>query len=200
MPDPSQFDLDFRPATYWAGMARATANVKGTMRRRMLDSGRAIPPQLLAESLDDETRVEVGRWHPAFMGGEYLPDHDDTEVTVARFELGATTGDVIDIRARPMADGIAYRIVDEYDTAFTCSPAISAKALTMGEFVALIDSVSDGDRTGLTGALRDFQVDFGDEPAEDIVGFVRVVSDFYPQLEAWYEAEAHEWLQRRLTP
>lgn len=200
MPDPTQFDLDFRPTTYWAGAARAGANIKGTFRREMLQGAAALeglPPELLAPSLGEDVRAEVGSWHPAFMGGEYLPDHEDNEVTIARVELESTTGDVIAVRARPMADGIGYRVVDEYETPFTCSPTSSSKPLTLGELIGLIDTVTDGERTGLTTAFREL----GGVP-EDLEGmahFVHVVSDFYPQLEAWYDAEASEWFERRLA-
>jgi hypothetical protein len=196
MPEPSQFDLDFRPSTYWAGPARATANIKGTMRRKMVGRGRDVPAELLAPSLDDDVRAEISGWHPAFMGGEYLPDHDEGEVTIARIEMESTTGDVIDVRARPIADGIGYRVVDEYETAFTCRPTTSTKPLTMGELVGLIDSINDGERTGLTNSLRDYQVE-GEVAVEEAATFVQVASDFYPQLTAWFEAEAAEWLKRQ---
>lgn len=195
MPDPSQFDLDYRPTTYWAGFARATANVKGTTRRKMVGQP-DVPAALLAESLDDETRAAVGQLDPAFMGGEYLPDHTDDEVTIARVELASTTGDVIEIRARRTADGVAYRVVDEYESPWSCAPASSAGPLSMGELIRLIDGATDGERSGLTTAMRDYQLE-GDVEPEEAADFVTVVSDFYPQLGAWYEAEAVEWLEQR---
>lgn len=50
----------------------------------------------------------------------------------------------------------------------------------------------DCDAEGLTGAYRPYNLDGCDAP--DLVGFVTVASDFYPELGAHYQEEAGEWL------
>jgi hypothetical protein len=40
------------------------------------------------------SRSALGRLHPSFMGGEYLPDRRDTEVEIARINIDSTTSDV----------------------------------------------------------------------------------------------------------
>ena len=47
------------------------------------------------------------------MGGEYLPADLEDEIEVARIELASTTGDVIQLRARPSDGRILYRAVGE---------------------------------------------------------------------------------------
>jgi hypothetical protein len=60
------------------------------------------------------TAVALGRLHPSFMGGEYLPDRRDTEAEIARLNIDSTTSDVTSVYARPGKDRINYRVVDEY--------------------------------------------------------------------------------------
>src|ERR1022692_2397225 len=117
-----------RPQSYWYDqdvLATLLRNVKGTQRRRMITDywkqGRLpeLEEELLKDTLSEEARVQLGKIHPSFMGGEYLPDYLDTEVEIARIELASTTSDVISIRAARDPQGIRYRIVQEYDFEFT---------------------------------------------------------------------------------
>ena len=43
--------------------------------------------ELLNDSLDDRVRESLGRIHPTFMGGEYLPKYSRREVEIARIQL-----------------------------------------------------------------------------------------------------------------
>src|SRR5262249_36592330 len=120
--------------------------------------------------------------------------------------LASVTGDIISIRARRQGARIHFRIVNEYDdeTVYYCEPQNSARPLTMGELVDLIDNArGEGmypdDGTGLTAAWRDFHVANGSSPPEDMVDFVRVSSEFYPDLHHYSQAEAAAWLQERLA-
>jgi hypothetical protein len=139
------------------------------------------------------------------MSGEYLPDFEGDEVEIARVTLASTTGDVISIRARRQGGRIRYRIVDEYEgeTVFHCAPEESAAPLTMRELVELMNTARGEGMypdygTGLTTVWCDFHVDNGSSP-ESMVGFVRVSSEFYPDLRRYYEAEAAGWLEKRLA-
>jgi hypothetical protein len=139
------------------------------------------------------------------MSGEYLPDYDGDELEIARVTLASVTGDVISIRARRHGDLIRYRIVDEYEgeSVYYCVPQESARPLTMGELVELMDGAQgegmypDYGR-GLTTVWRNFHADNGSSPKE-MARFVTVSSEFYPDLRRYYEAEAAEWLEERLA-
>jgi len=70
------------------------------------------------------------------MGGEYLPPflHDETEI--ARISLESTSADQITVRAQRLPDGIAYRIVDEYEDMspdYECHPSRSQVLLQCRE-------------------------------------------------------------------
>jgi hypothetical protein len=119
-----RIDQDFRPSSYfWAyerGI-RLASNIKGAERKalfeRLLKEGdpAASDPCLMQSSLAPEQRSVVGDIHPAFMGGEYLPDCDPEEVEIARITIASTMQDVICIYAKRNPEGIEYRVVDEHE-------------------------------------------------------------------------------------
>src|SRR2546430_14178539 len=84
-------DLQFRPASYFWPLKLEThllTHVKGAERRatlrRLVDAERLdeIPDFLARSALGVAERQVLGRIHPAFMGGEYLPDRFATEVEI----------------------------------------------------------------------------------------------------------------------
>lgn len=99
-------DLDFRPRSYGADrdpIATIVQNIKGQNRRRMARAFVAgdmpkdfgpIVDELLEDTLDNDARVSLGQIHPSFMGGEYLPDYQRSEVEIARVVLASVTQDV----------------------------------------------------------------------------------------------------------
>jgi hypothetical protein len=208
MPNAENYDLAYGPETYRDLSDALTAllsRIKGEARKRdarkLLETGEMahLREFLLAEGLPDSTLNLVSRMDPMLMGGEYLPDYEEGEVEVARVSLESMTGDVISIRARPAAEGIRYRVVDEYETVFDCTPEVSEPPLTMGELIDLLDGsyADDWQGTGLVSSWRDDNLHDDDpEEAESLVDFVTVSSDLYPQLQQWYEEEAQEWLDR----
>jgi hypothetical protein len=139
------------------------------------------------------------------MSGEYLPDFQEDEVEIARVTLASVTGDVISIRARHDGTLIRYRIVDEYEgeSVYHCEPDESVRPLTMRELVELIDNTQGEGMypdygTGLTTVWRDFHANNGSSP-EEMVRFVTVSSEFYPDLRRYYEDEAAMWLKQHLA-
>src|SRR5215469_10261360 len=114
----SRIDYQFRPESYWGAannpLEAALRNVTGRNRREMIrdyyKAGKLeeLNEHLLADTLTEGTRRSLGRIHPSFMGGEYLPNYRRSEVEIARIELESTTSDVISLRARPVAARIKY--------------------------------------------------------------------------------------------
>ncbi len=63
----------------------------------------------------------------------------------------------------------------------------------MGELIRLIDGAEiDEQRKGLTNIFRSCNLD---EDPMDLLDFVTVSSEFYPDLERWYRDEAIEWCE-----
>ena len=210
-------DLEYRPPSSWetpGPVAAVRSAIKGQNRRQLFTDFVAgelgseveqLEPELLAESLDEGTRRMLGRLHPHWMGGEYLPNALPGEVEIARIVLQSVTQDVISIRARRRRGGrrIFYRIVDEYGDdpdrgAWRCRPASSAAPLSLGQVIALIEGAEDPDFDGHPGTLPDRLRDMqeGADP-EDVVGFVNLESAFYPTLATYFERDAAAWLRSK---
>ena len=197
-------DLAFRPRSYsWPfGLERhLLSTVKGAERRealrRLMASDRhdAIPDFLARSALSDEERRAIGRLHPAFMGGEYLPDRSEREVEIARIAIASVTGDVTSVYARQGKRRIRYRVVDEYEGGTLTGRAArtSVRPLTLGELVRFFD----GAWSVLDALARNYDPSSTDP--ETIRAFVlEADSPFYPdfgrrglqRIEAWIASAA----------
>ena len=95
--------------------------------------------------------------------------------------------------------------MDEYESDLTWSPKAAKEPLTMAQFVRMIDTADQGlDWPDFTDGLRDYQISFEEvlpppEDLEELVDFVTVTSEFYPELQAYYEEKASEWHQAQVS-
>jgi hypothetical protein len=183
-------DLTQRPKTYFWPLGVETqllTHIKGAARRavlqRFIAEGRLdeLPEYLAREKLTDEERTAIGRIHPRFMGGEFLPDQDEGEVEIARIEIASTTFDVTSVYARREDGRIHYRVVDEYggDTLTDARERTSSEPLTLGE---LYDFFMDAWPLGDVLEMNSFAL------AEEALGFFTGRSEFYPQFDALLRA------------
>jgi hypothetical protein len=203
----STSDHAFRPASYWDPADPRTAvlqNIKGQNRRTIvaqhfeapiLDQGPELDAAFMADDVGHDDRIALGRLHPSWMGGEYLPDYRPGEVEIARIVLESVLQDVVSIRARRRGKDrrILYRVVDEYESEFHFSPRSSRQPLTQGQLVRFIDTLENGaapleDRTYIGNIL------YHDDclPVEELARFVTVESLFYPTLGEHFRAVTWE--------
>ena len=199
-------DYSFCPKSYWEAvdpLHAILATVRGTERREMIralwQAGRMdkLPDSCLEKLLSEKAVHSIGRIHPTFMGGEYLPDFKTKEVEIARVELKSTTADVISVRAAPKKCRIVYSIVDEYEFDFQVSPASSTKPLTLGELVGMMDKAVDGESLGTIYTSSNYDSCSPNiEQLDCLRSFTRVKSDFYPQLSLHYESVTDRWYKR----
>src|SRR5690606_18550016 len=112
--------------------------------QKLMESGELekIPDFLIRSGLSESERRAIGRVHPAFMGGEYLPDLKKDEVEIARITIASVTQDVTSVLARRGRRRIHYRVVDEYggETLSGQSSHTSTKPLTLDELEAFFNS------------------------------------------------------------
>ena len=198
--DKSSIDWGYRPSGYfWAkdsGIFLAS-DIKGAERRKyyewLLESGdqEAIDDFVLNSSLSDRERRAAGSFHPAFMGGEYLPDCKPLQVEIARIGIASTTSDVTCIYAR-LEDGvIEYNIVDEYDGETVEGPNSCSSEVPLS-LEELVDFFLKG--WDLLGVLNANFEDHGN-PADMVKGFVSDArSSFYAQFGQAIEARIDMWL------
>lgn len=215
MPDPTKYDLDYRPSTYWRfadRMQRVLATVKGSFRRRMAglvlgggDETAALlgstDPLCFDESLTPAERHRRMSVDPEFASGEFLPDLCPGEVEIARVSYNSTMSDVVSVRARPLGDLIWYGIVDDFSgdghsSYLSWAPVTSKEPLTLRELIGLMDSATqitgedvDGIYTGLVQGPSLHQYVCSGCSVEWILDarrFSWAESAFYDQLESWY--------------
>lgn len=192
-------DLDFTPKSYFTerdlGLA-LPSDILGKARRdiarRLAAEDEELPFDLIESALSELERAAIGRIHPLFMGGEYLPPLREGEVEIARISLQSVTADQISVRASRTADGIEYSIVDEYEDleVFDVRPRVTAGPLPMRGLVAMLDGAREGG--GLVVGYIAMNAD-SKEDAARLLGFVSVESDFYPDLGRYYEERIARW-------
>jgi hypothetical protein len=200
-------DYGFRPQSYWDPndpLQSILQNVKGENRRQMIlhylkkNQLEELHEDFLRVEVDADTREQLGRIDPSFMGGEYLPGYLPGEVEIARICLQSTTSDVISLRARPTASGkIAYRIVDEYDDPFSLPIAESDLPLTFAELVQQFDEGRMEDPGFPDGGLSLGYNNLNAKRSrafERLRHFTRISSPFYRHLCQHYEQVFDEWV------
>jgi hypothetical protein len=102
----NNFNMDYRPRSYWPASNQnydVGTKVKGELRRkvaRKIASEGINDTTISAEKISEEHLTAVGRVHPMFMVGEYLPDQYGNETEIARVTMQSVTMDVISVRAR----------------------------------------------------------------------------------------------------
>ena len=201
----TDIEYSFRPESYWEELDPLSAvlhNITGENRRRMITdywNERRLDDldlSLLCDEPDCISRTRLGRIHPSFLGGEYLPPYLLGEVEIARISLQSTTKDVITLRARPVPDGIAYRIEDEHQGTFSVPIAVSVSPLTLAEVIRQFDKgrlqEMDWDG-GLTLGYNSMNAEFCN--FENLRDFTRISSRVYPQLEMHFKSVFEEWVK-----
>jgi hypothetical protein len=204
-PEITGIDLAFHPLSYFWPLGLQThllACIKGAERKaalkQLIDARRLdeIPEFLAQPALSEAYREALGRIHPAFMGGEYLPDLTPNEVAIARITIASTTQDVTSVYARRGKHRIYYRVVDEYEgeTLSGRTTRTSSRPLTLGEL-----------ETFFNGAWSIFDVlamNFGHD-GYDLDRMLRFVVDvesqFYPQIGRLYRQRIEAWAAARKT-
>lgn len=203
----SKIDLSFRPASYWDHPGHKRANIKGTVRRRLVAEDEVLgdsdlEPELIADSISESSKRALQGIHPSLRGGEDLPDAARGEIEIARLSYTCTVHcEVTSIRARRSGGRIHYRVVDEYETAITCGREWSDHPLTLGELIDLIEGSSDGEwREGLYFGDLQWRVwNEDDTKAEDLEDFIEVSSSFYPEITKWFREAFIEWRDEQIA-
>ena len=132
-----------------------------------------------------QDRRALGALHPSFMGGEYLPNRQETEVEIARINIDSTTSDVTSVYAKAGKNRIYYRVGDEYngDTLSEKRTQTSKKPLTLGELVAFF-----------LGAWHLNEVlEMNELDCEGAHDFTHPSSEFYPEFGRAIRTKINEW-------
>ena len=190
----------FRPTNYfWAhdhGI-RLASNIKGAERKAMYErlvregDTEAADEILRQATLTTEQRRLSGSIHPAFMGGEFLPDCQTDEVEIARITIASTTQDVTSVYAKRVPEGIEYRVVDEYDgeTLDGEPNARTDQPMTLSELLEFF--LTAWDLRLVLAANFQCRV----YPKHDVKGFVCASSIFYAEFGSAVQLWIDDWLK-----
>jgi hypothetical protein len=203
-------DVNFRPDTYWPESltpVQRMSSIKGAVRRSEAErlfhelGFAGLDPSLVRESLPDDERDAWGAIHPSMMGGEYLPDLLPNEVEICRISLRSVTADQISVRARRSEDAIVYRVVSEYEELDYVPPIESSNSpLTQLELLLFIHDTyvrSDPEVGGIFTALWNAQLESSND-RDEILGFIKLSSPFYPQINRLYGELGDHWCDAHL--
>jgi hypothetical protein len=189
-------DLDYRPTSYFRPVKLEQyllSKVKGTAQRRRLqqlfEEGRHTEVADLIEDFEDvqASSKALESVHPMFMGGNYLPDLDEDGVEIARITIESTTRDVTCVYAWRKADGIFYRVVDEYggDTLDGPAEARTTEPMTLRKLTdffltawPLLQVLEMNFEDDLQGALRFFSAESYFYPAFGLLCQQRMIDGF----------------------
>lgn len=198
----SAIDLAYRPETYfWAHDKKITlsSDIKGAERKALYERLVEADETELASTLIQEPtlsrndRESIGRIHPRFMGGEYLPDRLGEEVEIARITIASTTQDVTCVYAKRGKNRIYYRVVDEYGGDTLNNPCrTSSKPLTLKQltdfFIGAWDLI----------ACLDANFEYENYLREEVHDFiVDASSSFYAEFGELIHERIDSWLDER---
>ena len=147
------------------------------------------------------------RFDLAFRPASYWPTRSrDSEVEIVRITLSAQTRDAFVLSARRDGRGVAYQMVHEDVHGPTrqrirIKPTSSARPLTLGEMVALLESACfagrshEGDERfrGVIWGNLQLQLEQGHDHADDYLSLLTVSSPHYRQLERYFGDRLDEW-------
>jgi len=195
--------LKYRPISYFWAKDRGihlSSNIMGAERKAMYEhlvaEGKTelIDDWIASPVLSAEDRARIGRSHPAFMGGEYLPTRTPHEVEIARITIASTTQDVTSVYAKRGKDRIYYRVVDEYGGSTLEGPShrTSKHPLTLKQLTDFLLNSWD-----LITCL-DFNFEDSGYPRREVKRFiVDASSSFYAEFGALVHQRVDAWLDTK---
>jgi hypothetical protein len=199
----NKIDLKYRPHSYfWANHigVQLPSDIKGAERKALFETlvaqgrGNEVDELLAKPVLNDKERQSWGRFHPSFMGGEYLPDRQSEEVEIARITIASTTQDVTSVYARQGAKRIIYRVVDEYggDTLTGLGTRATIKPMSLGQLTDFFLNTWN-----LMDVLHyNFEGD-GYSPEEIKAFVVDASSSFYAEFGELIDTRIDKWIKSR---
>jgi len=199
----NKIDLKYRPHSYFLANdigVQLPSDIKGAERKALFEilvaqgRGDDVDELLAKPVLNAEERQSLGRFHPSFMGGEYLPDRQSEEVEIARITIASTTQDVTSVYARQGAKRIIYRVVDEYggDTLTGLGTRATIKPMSLGQFTDFFLNTWN-----LMEVLHyNFEGD-GYSPDEIKAFVVDASSSFYAEFGELIDTRIDKWIKSR---
>jgi hypothetical protein len=205
-------DIAYSPQTYWPQCLtpeQRLSRINGKERQQIAREiyarfgFAAINDFFVKETLDQHERRAWGSRGPWCLGGEFLPALLENEVEIARVSMASVTSDQVSVRATPVAEGIRYRMVGEYEdvegSGYALPFELSLHPLSLGQLMDLIEGATALDNVaggGLLSAIWLMMLESGYDEAT-ATDFLSLDSAFYQQIQPCYLRLAEAWFDGR---
>ena len=120
------------------------------------------------------------------------------EVEICSILLNSAQGDFITLRTKKKNDNFIFWIGDEHSNKYSLKQTSSSETLTLEEIVGLLDTCKmtlfgTKCKPGIIRYHIEDSIESMQMLKDDAMGFVIVKSDFYPDLEKYYEEQKSIW-------
>ena len=135
-----------------------------------------------------------------YFGGK---NKNQDEVEICSIFLDSVQGDFISFRTKKKNDNFIFWITDDHGDKYSLKQTSSSQILTLEEVVDLLDTCKmtlfgTKCKPGIIRYYIENAIESMQMLKDDAMGFVIVNSDFYPDLEKYYEEQKSVWCDEKL--
>ena len=135
-----------------------------------------------------------------YFGGK---NKNQDEVEICSIFLDSVQGDFISFRTKKKNDNFIFWITDDHGNKYSLKQTSSAQILTLEEVVDLLDTCKmtlfgTKCKPGIIRYHLEDLIESMQMLKDDVMDFVIVKSNFYPDLEKYYEEQKSVWCDEKL--
>ena len=135
-----------------------------------------------------------------YFGGK---NKNQDEVEICSIFLDSVQGDFISFRTKKKNDNFIFWITDDHGNKYSLKQTSSAQTLTLEEVVDLLNTCrmklfGTKCKPGIIRYCIEDAIESMQMLKDDAMNFVIVKSDFYPDLEKYYEEQKGVWCDEKL--
>ena len=135
-----------------------------------------------------------------YFGGK---NKNQDEVEICSIFLNSVQGDFISFRTKKKNDNFIFWITDDHGNKYSLKKTSSSQTLTLEEVVDLLDKCKmtlfgTKCKPGIIRYHIEVAIESMEMLKDDAMSFVIVKSEFYPDLEKYYEEQKSVWCDEKL--
>ena len=135
-----------------------------------------------------------------YFGGK---NKNQDEVEICSIFLNSAQGEFITLRSKKKNNEFIFWIDDEHGNKFSLKQTSSSQTLTLEEVVDLLDTCKmtlfgTKCKPGIIRYHIEVAIESMEMLKDDAMNFVAIKSDFYPELEKYYEEQKSVWCDEKL--
>ena len=132
-----------------------------------------------------------------------VKNKNQDEVEICSIFLDSVQGDFISFRTKKKNDNFIFWITDDHGNKYSLKKTSSSQTLTLEEVVDLLDKCKmtlfgTKCKPGIIRYHIEVAIESMEMLKDDAMSFVIIKSDFYPDLEKYYEEQKSVWCDEKL--